>query len=166
MGRSLLFMIRDDEAGLDNLSRRSNTVAPHNPFDAVRAGIAAVDLAFVGLRPQGEVAPVLYAECNLRVLILMQLRSASHFTWSHSQPLQCLCCACVCFPCLRQGAVFPLFMFCAFYGGSRFVDIALVSSWWGSTISMHMPSSWMWIFGLRARLLAFGHLQAHSIGFV
>lgn len=51
LGRSLLFMIRDDEAGLESLYRRSHPPAPQNPFDAVRAGLAAVDLAFVGLRP-------------------------------------------------------------------------------------------------------------------
>lgn len=66
LGRSLLFMIRDDEAGLETLYRRSHPAAPTNPFDAVRAGLAAVDLAFVGLRPQQQVAPAVCAACTLR----------------------------------------------------------------------------------------------------
>ena len=108
LGRSLLFMIRDDESGLESFSRRSNAVAPQNPFDAVRAGIAAVDLAFVGLRPQGQVAPGLYVQCNLRVLIVMQLRSADPFTQSRSRLLHCLCCASVCCSLSLTGCRVPI----------------------------------------------------------
>jgi hypothetical protein len=76
-------MIRDDDIGLDILSRRSHSSAPLNPFDAVRARIAAVDLALVGLRPVVQVAPALCVSCKLRNFNLMPLRCALQFPGSH-----------------------------------------------------------------------------------
>ena len=56
LGRSLLCMVRDQEDGLRTYSERRHVEASHNldadPFDAVRARLAAVDLAFQGLQPQ------------------------------------------------------------------------------------------------------------------
>lgn len=68
LGRSLLLMLQDEDVGFENFTRRLQIVAPLNPFDDVRAGIAAVDLAFSGLRPQVLVVLRFYATCNLRVL--------------------------------------------------------------------------------------------------
>lgn len=55
LGQSLLSMIRDNDEGLNSLPRCVHIDAPTNPFDAIRAGLAAVDLAFRGLHPQVHV---------------------------------------------------------------------------------------------------------------
>jgi len=98
LGRSLLFMIRDDEAGLESLYRRSHTAAPQNPFDAVRAGLAAVDLAFVGLRPQQQVDPALCAACTLRGFYFNAIVSRLAILWvsfsSHPLPLSTMPLSC------------------------------------------------------------------------
>ena len=86
LGRSLVLMIQDEDDGLENLTRRTQIVAPLNPFDGVRAGIAAVDLAFSGLRPQVLVVLRVYATCNLRVIFSMSLGLALHFTNFVSPP--------------------------------------------------------------------------------
>lgn len=96
LGRSLLYMIRDDDSGLDMLSRRSHASAPHNPFEAVRARIAAVDLALVGLRPVVQVAPALCAAYNLWDFILMPFRATLQFAGFHLHSLQCVCPASLC----------------------------------------------------------------------
>ena len=96
LGRSLLHMIRDDDIGLDILSRRSHSSAPLNPFDAVRARIAAVDLALVGLRPVVQVAPALCVSCNLQNINLMPLRCALQFPVFHFHTLQRVCHATLC----------------------------------------------------------------------
>lgn len=81
LGRSLLFMIRDDEAGLESLYRRSQPAAPQNPFDAVRAGLAAVGATFVGLRPQQQVAPALCAACTLRGVYFNEIVGRLAIRW-------------------------------------------------------------------------------------
>lgn len=86
LGRSLVLMIQDEDDGLENLTRRTQIVAPLNPFDGVRAGIAAVDLAFSGLRPQVLVVLRFYGTCNLRVIFSMALGLALHFTNFVSPP--------------------------------------------------------------------------------
>lgn len=67
LGQSLLMMIRDDDDnGLDRLpSRIHSNVAP-NPFDAIRAGLAAVDVAFRGIQPQVHAVMELCGTCNRR----------------------------------------------------------------------------------------------------
>ena len=52
LGRSLLFMIRNDDMGLHTLPQRSTEDAPVNPFDAVRERLAAAELAIRALAPQ------------------------------------------------------------------------------------------------------------------
>ena len=52
LGRSLLLMIRDDDAGMDFSSHRLHLDVPSNPFDAIRSRIADIDLAFRALQPQ------------------------------------------------------------------------------------------------------------------
>ena len=50
LGRSLLFMVRDDEGGLDGLPRSERVAAPTDPFRVVRERLAAVDSAIQGLQ--------------------------------------------------------------------------------------------------------------------
>ena len=52
LGRSLLFMVRDNGVGFDSLPRLSPIDLPINPFNVVRDRLAAVDLALNGLHPQ------------------------------------------------------------------------------------------------------------------
>ena len=52
LGRLLLFMVRDDDMGLDRLSRRVCPNSWANPFDLVRERLAAVDLAIQDLHSQ------------------------------------------------------------------------------------------------------------------
>ena len=55
LGRSLLSMIRDDNADLEMLPRPIRIDPPSNPFEVIRAGLAAVEVALRGLRPQVHV---------------------------------------------------------------------------------------------------------------
>lgn len=67
LGRSLLLMIRDDDDnGLDRLHSRMQFTVASSPFDAVRAGLAAVDVAFRGIRPQVHAVMGLCGTCNKR----------------------------------------------------------------------------------------------------
>ena len=52
LGHSLLFMVRDEDAGIDSLKRHIHSAPRANPFHAVRERLAAVDLAFEDLRAQ------------------------------------------------------------------------------------------------------------------
>lgn len=67
LGRSLLFMVRDEEDGLRTYSqRRHGEASPNpnaNPFDVVRARLAAVDLAFQALQPQVHIVVVCIQRC-------------------------------------------------------------------------------------------------------
>ena len=49
-GRSLLFMVRDDEGGIDSLPRSDPVAAPTDHFWAVRERLAAADSAIQGLQ--------------------------------------------------------------------------------------------------------------------
>lgn len=44
--RSLLFMVRDDDVGLDNLLWCIDFNAPPNPFDVIWERFPAIDMAF------------------------------------------------------------------------------------------------------------------------
>ena len=52
LGRSLLFMVRSDDASLYNLQPPVASVAQVNPFDAVRERLSAVTFAIKGLQDQ------------------------------------------------------------------------------------------------------------------
>lgn len=52
LGRSLLYMIRNDDAALPQFFRHEPILVPGNPFAALRERLAAVDLAIHDLRPQ------------------------------------------------------------------------------------------------------------------
>lgn len=62
LGRALLQMMLDDDAGLEMPAHRLQFEARVNPFDAIRDRISAVDLAFQGLQPQ--VLVVLVCTCD------------------------------------------------------------------------------------------------------
>ena len=52
LGRSLLFMVRDDAAGLDILPRSDPLESVANPFDVIRERLAAAGHAICGLHQQ------------------------------------------------------------------------------------------------------------------
>ena len=52
LGRSLLYMIRNDDAALPHGFRHEPTLVPGNPFSVLRERLAAVDLAIHCLHPQ------------------------------------------------------------------------------------------------------------------
>jgi hypothetical protein len=52
LGRSLLFMIRNDDMDIHTLPQRVPFDAPVNPFEAVRERLAAAELAIRDLCPQ------------------------------------------------------------------------------------------------------------------
>lgn len=62
LGRALLFMVRDDEDGVDSLPRLGTVVAPIDPFQAVRERLAAAGSAIHSL--QQHVHPFLHLSCT------------------------------------------------------------------------------------------------------
>ena len=52
LGRSLLFMIRDEEAHIDRFPVHVPIVARENPFDAIRGRLSVLGMAIQDLRPQ------------------------------------------------------------------------------------------------------------------
>ena len=52
LGRSLLFMVRNDDMGFHTLPQSATKDAPLNPFHAVRKRLAAAELALRALAPQ------------------------------------------------------------------------------------------------------------------
>ena len=56
LGRSLLFMIRDEDGDLDGLPSLHRIERPSNPFEVVRERLAAVTLAIQELQPQVHAA--------------------------------------------------------------------------------------------------------------
>ena len=58
LGRSLLFMVRDDAAGLDILPVSAPVVVVANPFDVVRERLSAAANAIRGLHQQVQLLPI------------------------------------------------------------------------------------------------------------
>ena len=65
LGRSLLPLVRDGDGGLDNVSRRTQNVAPPNPFDAVRTRLSTIDRAIRGLPTQVQLIVGFCCACDL-----------------------------------------------------------------------------------------------------
>jgi hypothetical protein len=63
LGRALLLMLRDDDAGLEMSSRRMQFQAPLDPFEVIRSKLAAVDTAFQTLQPQVHLGVVCSGAC-------------------------------------------------------------------------------------------------------
>jgi hypothetical protein len=80
LGRSLLYMIRNDDAGLPGFYRHEPINVPANPFADLRERLAAVDLAIHDLHPQVKWSPVLicrhYTGCKFRVSFVLEF---THF---------------------------------------------------------------------------------------
>ena len=60
LGRSLLFMVRDDDVGAESLPQRAPILPTANPFDVVRERLAAADMAIQALNLQVKSPPQLY----------------------------------------------------------------------------------------------------------
>lgn len=65
LGRSMLLMIHDDEAGMRILSPRVQMSTADNPFDAIRTRLAAIGSAFQTLQPQVHVVLELHFPCSI-----------------------------------------------------------------------------------------------------
>ena len=65
LGRSLLFLVRDGDGRLDNVSRHTQIIAPPNPFDAVRARLATIDRAICSLHTQVQLIVGFCCACDL-----------------------------------------------------------------------------------------------------
>lgn len=63
LGRSLLYMVRDNEDGLHRFPLHESTVLRANPFDDIRQRLEAVDVAIHGLQSKVRVHYGLFALC-------------------------------------------------------------------------------------------------------
>lgn len=57
LGRSLLFMVRDDDGGMESFPLQERLVSPSNPFDVFRERLAAADVAIQALHVQVHLVP-------------------------------------------------------------------------------------------------------------
>ena len=78
LGRSLLFMIRNDDTGLPILQRQDSVGIPVNPFDVIRERLAAVDLAINDLRPHVHSPPHVGHECHPTLLCCFLIHRSLH----------------------------------------------------------------------------------------
>lgn len=76
LGRSLLLMIRDNEAGLEIPAMAMGSAAAASPFDAIRARLAAVDDAFQCLQAQVLLAKYFDSTCSIPEVLSMVLDTA------------------------------------------------------------------------------------------
>ena len=65
LGRSLLFMLRDDDMGFNSLPQRVRPESQPNPFDVVRERLAAVGSAIWDLHPQVHLLSDYSSSCKL-----------------------------------------------------------------------------------------------------
>lgn len=65
LGRSLLFMVREDGIGNDIVPRLVPIETPYDPFQLVRERLAAAGSAILGLQQQVQPNPPLLCMCNL-----------------------------------------------------------------------------------------------------
>ena len=101
LGCSLLLMVRDGDVGLEILPPRQNTVSPVNPFDAIRARLAEVDVALQTLHAQVQLnvdyflciaaagvhhLPPAEAVCMFTVFYLQHSLEFNFFTQTVSPP--------------------------------------------------------------------------------
>ena len=101
LGRSLFLMVRDDDVGLEILPPHQNTVSPVNPFDAIRARLAEVDVALQTLHAQVQLnvdyflciaaagvhhLPPAEAVCMFTVFYLQHSLEFNFFTQTVSPP--------------------------------------------------------------------------------
>lgn len=87
LGRSLLFLVRDEDGDLDGLPTLHRIERTANPFEVVRERLAAVSLAIQDLQPQVHLVSDYSATCNL--LAIIDLSYTYIRTWHahlHSRP--------------------------------------------------------------------------------
>ena len=76
LGRSLLLMIQDDEAGLEIPAMAVGSAATTSTFDAIRARLAAVDDVFQCLQAQVLLAKYFDSTCSIPEVLSMVLDTA------------------------------------------------------------------------------------------
>lgn len=69
LGRSLLFMIRDEDMGFPTCPRQNVVNAPNNPFDVIRERLAAADLAIRDLHAQVHLLQLLCLHGRLEIFL-------------------------------------------------------------------------------------------------
>ena len=62
LGRSVLYMVKDDETGKETLSRHIDLNAVHDPFVAIRERLAMVDLNFGDLNYLSTTLKLVYLQ--------------------------------------------------------------------------------------------------------
>jgi hypothetical protein len=67
LGRSLLFMVKDDAIGNDSVPRLVPITAPPDPFQLVRERLATAGSAIRGLQQQVHPFPNVLCMCNLPI---------------------------------------------------------------------------------------------------
>ena len=85
LGRSLFILVRDGDSdvGLEHLSRSTQIEALANPFDALRARLATVDLAICGLHAQ--------VQFTMGFIEHVQLSSIIKWHYANYAPCPVLC---------------------------------------------------------------------------
>lgn len=91
LGRSMLAMLRDEDAGLQILPPSLLLPPMFNPFDAIRTSLAAVDTAFHALRPQVLLAVEIPSSFSISWIFMLPLGTAFCFLlrWHLPQPTEC-----------------------------------------------------------------------------
>lgn len=75
LGRSLLFMVQDDDMGLNSLPQRVRPTSQPNPFDVVRERLAAVGSTIRDLHPQVHLfSNYFFSLCKLAKKFVVPLR--------------------------------------------------------------------------------------------
>ena len=84
LGRSLLFMVRDEDGDLDGLPSLHRIERPSNPFEVVRERLAEVTLAIEELQPQVHLDSVYIASCSLAG------KNDLPYTYTVTRPTSCI----------------------------------------------------------------------------
>ena len=87
LGRSLLFMVKDDGCGIDSVPRQVPITAPTDPFRQFRERLAAAGSAIRELQQQVLPYPHLFCMCNLPVSL--GVSTIMSLFWK--QQSQCIC---------------------------------------------------------------------------
>jgi hypothetical protein len=76
LGRSMLEMCRDDDAGLHQMLPLGRSATASDPFEAIRTTLAAVDTAFQAMQPQVHVGVVVHSSWSSPQMLLLPLCNA------------------------------------------------------------------------------------------
>ena len=75
LGRSFLFMVREDDAGFESFPQHDNLINQSSPFDVVRERLAAIDLAFRELQLHVHVVIALFSRFHSSAIASLPLPS-------------------------------------------------------------------------------------------